>query len=631
MSGVFGFFGKKFDEDSRKQSIDRMLPWNRIYGSGGEDVYLSNYISLGCCFQNLSGEHISKNAILNNQKYIAAIDVLIYNREELLEKIEPEKSPSDEELLLMYIEKFGISAIREVNGDFAGAIFDKEEHKLTLFRDHMGIRPFYYYYDNEITVFSTDLRGLIANSFVKTDLREEWIYGLVAGYDVESIDSTPYVNIKCVPPASYIEFTQADSGIAMNCAAYWKLGSGKVRMSSDEEYIVYMRELIKDAVEKRLNAVSGIVGAEMSGGLDSGVIDILINRSGREAVYFSWSLDPNELEMASDDERKVVGDICEQEKIQCNFSHMGVDFKDKAIERLKDTGIILSEDVSGDFLFAFPENVNTFTILKGSQFVNSMGASVMFTGHGGDEGVSRRASAYEMFYHKEFYHYWRYIWRITTTKPRVLRTLKRGFENIFDSMRENKQTYTAWYASPELLRQDFRAKYKRKKYNNLQFSYDAVGYIESGGSRNRLDNMALQGAYASVRYLIPYLDYRVIDYAVSIPRYLYTNERIKRYIFRQAFKDIMPQSLYKLRNKEDTSLKNLPENPNWFEEYDRRKKEIIDKLDRDYWGEYLDFSIINALYEKGEPLECEFDDDNRHLKALLKCALAKNLLDKAEE
>ena len=66
----------------------------------------------------------------------------------------------------------------------------------------------------------------------------------------------------------------------------------------------------------------------------------------------------------------------------------------------------------------------------------------------------------------------------------------------------------------------------------LSFSYDPVSYIHQGGSRNRLDNVALYGAYNGVRYLIPYLDYRVIDYAVSIPRYQYLRGRRNRFVFR---------------------------------------------------------------------------------------------------
>lgn len=78
-----------------------------------------------------------------------------------------------------------------------------------------------------------------------------------------------------------------------------------------------LRELITDSVKRRLDVFPDIIGAELSGGLDSGVIDILINRLGREAVYYSWSFSPQDLPDVPNDERQVIADICEQENIIC--------------------------------------------------------------------------------------------------------------------------------------------------------------------------------------------------------------------------------------------------------------------------------------------------------------------------
>ena len=143
--------------------------------------------------------------------------------------------------------------------------------------------------------------------------------------------------------------------------------------------------------------------------------------------------------------------------------------------------------------------------------------------------------------------------------------------------------------------------------------------------------MALLGAHSGVRYMVPYLDYRVIDFAVSIPRYLYINGNTRRYIFREAFKDLMPQSLYKLDNKEETSFNNLKSSEDeWFDEYSRRKREIIDSLDREHWDKYQDYDKIEMLYRSGKPEGDEHIRELRWIKALLKCALAQNLIERAK-
>ena len=369
----------------------------------------------------------------------------------------------------------------------------------------------------------------------------------------------------------------------------------------------------------------------MSGGLDSSVIDVLINRAGRDCIYYSWSKDPSEVEYADRDERLIIEEICKQEHITCNFSHLGDTYEEGLAEVSRKVGINVSEAGSGDFRFAFPPGSNTYQIIYASQFVKSKGANVIFTGHGGDEGVSHRSNIYEMYAHHEYYRYLHYLWSVTRGKSRIFRTLKKGLTNIAESKKSLKETYLNWFESPELLKEDFARQFKIKQESALLFEFDPIGYIKSGGSRNRLDNMALFGAYSGVRYLVPFLDYRVIDYAVSIPRYMYAYKGIKRYIYREAFKDIIPQSLYKLNDKEDMSLRNIPVRDNWQDEYALRKREIIEGLNREYWSKYLDFSMLDEHLSKGYPTEEEYDAEMRHLKVALKCALAQNLLDKAKK
>ncbi len=629
MSSIFGFMGRDLIED---EHIDAMLPWNRFYGEDGEDTYKAGNIVLGCCVQELSDKHRQEYPILHDDNKHAVIDAVIYNRDELLGRCDCDYDASDAELLFKLVMQLGFSCLAVVNGDFAGAVYDEDKKSLTLFRDHMGVRPLFYYKDNSVVAFSTDLRGLFANPDVRGKVDDEWIYRTVAGFDADTLDNTPYENVKCVTPAHFAEISFNQTGIVHKANRYWKLGQKKIKLSSKEEYCTRLRTLVEDSVKRRLGAVSGIVGAELSGGLDSGVIDILISRFGREAVFFSWSLDPNELDMAEGDERKVIADICKQENITCNYMHLESDCTEKAAKSMERAGLSIPKDGSMDLRFVLPASSNTYTLLHGSFYVREHGAKVMFTGHGGDEGISHRSSSYEMFHHHEYYRYFRHLWSVTRKKNRVVRTIQKGVRGIVTSSREKKKEYTNWYASPELLNIDFAYEYLDKKQRGMQFDYDPVAYIENGGSRNRLENMALLGAYCGVRYIAPFMDFRVMDFAVSIPRYLYINGGTKRYIYREAFKDIMPKSLYELNIKEVTSFSNLKNEvkANWFEEYARRKREIIDSLDRDYWKKYLDFVAIDKLYSSGEPTDEEYTKEMRWLKALLKCALEQNIINRAK-
>ncbi len=633
MSGILGFLQKSTKENFQNINIKAMLLWNRIYGKGAESVTTNTTYALGCCYEKLSKESKHSTTILTKGKKYAAIDALLYNRKEMLKKLNLHKTVSDEELLFSYVDVLGFDALGDVNGDFAGAIYDDNTKVLHLFRDHMGIRPLFYYASDEFVAFSTDIRGIISLEQVDTSISESWIYKTLAGYSTMSQSTTEYTHIFCVKPASYIQFSFKDNKLALESHKYWELGSKKIHFSSEAAYKDKLKELITDAVKIRLDVISGQIGAELSGGLDSGIIDILINRLGRKGVYYSWSPNPDELPLAENDERLIIADICEQENISCLFRKMNsVLSNDSNIARnIQDIGIPLTNGHPA-LQFVLPPYINTLPICEGSQVIQRQGAKVVFTGHGGDEGVSHRCNPYELFYHREYYHFFRYMWsRTHGQKRRIIKTLKNITRVLWETKRKLKRPFLNLFQAPDLLNIDFSNKFSKDKMPALNFAYDPKSYINEGGSRNRLDNVALLGSYSDVRYLIPYLDYRVIDFAVSIPRHLYLKGNKNRYIFREAFKDLMPKSLYNLRIKEDNSDKNKKDNPSWFEEYKERKVEVISILDRNYWKKYLDFDIIDKWMKEEKPSdEKRFESENK-MYCLFLFAMAENVVKKSRE
>lgn len=630
MSSIFGFVLGEKAKNKQKLELKKMLLWNKVYGTGNEGCYEGPDLSMGCYVENLSDKYIQQKPVPYILGHRGVIDAVVYNRADLVYKCMCDSNISDAELLLLYIIKFGPDALKDVNGDFSGAIYYEKEKKLLVFRDHMGIRPLFYYAENGIVAFSTDIRGLAALPQIDMSVSEEWIYRSISGYDANTIDNTPYRMINCVTPASYIWFSFSKGKIKTQKTFYWRLRQKKIKLSNQRAYQDRLRELITDAVKRRLEIVSGPVGAEMSGGLDSGVIDILINRTGREGIYYSWSLDPKEHKLVENDERLVIEDICRQENITCYYKHKDTDHDKIVRDRMIELGIIPASEESIDFGFAFPTWSNTYILINSARLAAENGAKIIFTGHGGDEGVSHRCSPFEMYLSHEYYQYFRYIWRATKGhRHRIFKTISTSYKHIRGKKKELKQPFINNLASPELLKSDFSKQMSGIKSEAYYFNQDPIKYIVSGGSRNRLDNIAFYGALCKVRFMVPYLDYRVIDFAVSIPRHLYLKGRQDRYIYREAFKDMIPESLYKLNRKDDTSDKNLDSDPNWYEEYSKRKSEIINKLDQEYWKKYLNFEEIEKFAKSGKPTDEEMADEYRRLKCLLNCALAQNLVEKA--
>lgn len=573
MSGIFGFIYR--DSRDGHGMLCALDAWNKPYGREGSDSKLLGRAGMGCRIEHFSDTFSAGQPVLTAKNGYAVIDTLLYNREELIERIKDvDRSISDEQLLLQIIEIHGFDALRDVNGDFAGAIYDERNEELILFRDHMGVRPLFVYEDNNLFAFSTDIRGLAAIPGADLSLNEKQLYLLTMGYNALSLTETDFARIRCIRPASYCRVRFSGDNLEVDETPYWALGSKKIHLTKDEDYIREMRRLVEDAIKRRLDAFPGIVGGELSGGLDSCVIDILINRLGREGRYFSWSIDPKEHPMQTNDERLIIEEICHREGITCDYLPDNVDNYADSLGKI------------------LPAYINTLAISKTSAHLRSRGVRAVFTGHGGDEGVSHRCNQLELWHCGEYGAYCKEKWQETKGKKlRLLRTLKHIYHGVAKEYVRLRQPWEGISPATAMLRGDFRERMKKEiQLQPLWFPLDPKAYIEQGGSRNRLDNIALQGAENGVRYVIPYLDYRAVDFAVSIPRRLYRKNGINRWIFGEAFKDIMPDSLYKLNTKDTPSLMNYK--PKGGSSFEDNKKMLLAKLDWKFWTKYFDLISV---------------------------------------
>lgn len=499
-----------------------------------------------------------------------------------------------------------------------------ENKECSLKRDEMGIRPLYYYLKEHDFAYAEDLRELCARPGADLSVNENWLYLECRGANSLSLTETEFKYINAVRPGSVTTFTHDSSGWTKKEEIYWEPGRKKIRFPKDEDYVRELRRLVETAIREELAEIDGLVGAEASGGLDSSVIDILISRMGRDACYVSWSSSFDEIPMQPVDERQVVQDVVGQEGKTFHFLPPETDETNDAIARF------------------LPPFINTLQLSRTAKLVSEHGATTVFTGHGGDEGVSHRSNMVELWYHGEYGAFLRETWHNNKgRKLRLARTVKQILWGIFKDLPERKR---GWQNEDHDLRccmnPDFLASQKNTKFPPLYFSFDPVRYILQGGSRSRLDNCAVQAKDYGVRYVFPFLDPRVVDFAVSIPRRLYRKNGQTRWIYREAFKDLMPQSLYEVNYKDFPSLRDYKppkkEEPEQTpEQKERARREWIEanlnQLDWSRWNRYFDLDACEKLLS--QDLE-KLDDHERQRIFILTCrlytcALIQNLWDNA--
>ena len=162
----------------------------------------------------------------------------IYNyielREDLIRKNHVFKTTSDTEVLLHLYSEHGDNFINLLNGMFAFIIFDKTKNRLLISRDHFGIKPLYWYHDDNIIVFGSEIKALLAHPDISAEpdtenLCEYLTFQFILG------KGTMFRNISKVQPGHYMTI-DLDSW-KINEVKYW-IPNFKVDQFHTEEYFI---------------------------------------------------------------------------------------------------------------------------------------------------------------------------------------------------------------------------------------------------------------------------------------------------------------------------------------------------------------------------------------------------------
>ncbi len=218
-------------------------------------------------------------------------DARIDNREEIIHRLQIRTTPADvfpdSILILMLYEKYGRDCVRYLTGDFAFAIWDERNQTLFCARDPMGVKPFFYYYDQHVFAFASEKKGLLAIPEVNKDIDESFLYQLLLWPVDYSDTATLYRHIKRLAPAHTL--TVHTDRREFTSHRYWTLDVEKtIYHKRTEDYIEELQHHFETAVRCRLRSHYPI-GAELSGGLDSSAITGVACAAGYADDLFTFS------------------------------------------------------------------------------------------------------------------------------------------------------------------------------------------------------------------------------------------------------------------------------------------------------------------------------------------------------
>lgn len=215
--------------------------------------------------------------VSNNGDTIIVFNGEIFNFKEIKKSLEINytfKTESDTEVIIAAFELKGIDWLCEnLNGMFAFVIYNASEQVIYLVKDRFGIKPLFYYLDDEILVFSSEIKGILNSGLVEAKLNKLAIDDYL-GHRYVREPFTFFQNIKQVNAASYLKI---DFNLSIKEKKYWQLPALNFESNYDEADIINRtKDQVVEAVDRwSLSDVK--LGAYLSGGLDSSLTTAILS------------------------------------------------------------------------------------------------------------------------------------------------------------------------------------------------------------------------------------------------------------------------------------------------------------------------------------------------------------------
>lgn len=273
MCGITGFYSIKHNEFASKDELKAMTDCIGHRGPDAQGHYYNDYVGLG--HRRLSILDLSTDANQpmesHSMRYICVFNGEIYNFMDIAAELNIElKTSCDTEVVVEAFAEWGITFINKLNGIFSICIYDKQERVMYLFRDRLGIKPLFYYWDGENFAFSSEIKSLLKIKKIR-DNRQ-----------LNNIAISEFLNLGFIPEPDTIysgikKFPSGEVGIisekGFRTETFWDV-EGIIRRNTINDYEEAkqrIRETIESSVKMQL--ISDVpYGTFLSGGIDSSLV-----------------------------------------------------------------------------------------------------------------------------------------------------------------------------------------------------------------------------------------------------------------------------------------------------------------------------------------------------------------------
>lgn len=482
MCGICGIVSNAY---TKKDVIERMSAAMVHRGPDGHGYFHDENISLA--HRRLAIIDLSEGGKQPQQdtfgKLIITFNGEIFNYKKLKAELNEYhfKSESDTEVILAAYLHWGIDFAKKLKGQFAIAIWDKENQELVLARDRIGEKPLYYYHGEGLFLFASELRAILASGMVNRKINinavKDYLY-----YQSNNQPLTLVENVFMFPSGSIGVFKND----TLKIEKYYNFGDSEFPQAYYRDPHITVKNLFRSAVEGQMQSDVPL-GAFLSGGIDSSAVVGQMAQLSDKAIY-TFNISFNERDY---DESSYANLIAKK----FNTRHTKITIDPTVF--ISDLDEILSkvDNPSGD-------GPNTYIV---SRAVKNEGITVALSGLGGDDLFA----GYSGF--KNYYNLYkiRHLFKV----PGLLKLLYGAKNLIRNDQVTNASKVTDVLNSRNLDLIDFysltRQVFSYKEVNKLTHNNEIIDQL-------KFNNRAISGSLVNLPVLSKYSVYELSGYTKNV-------------------------------------------------------------------------------------------------------------------
>jgi asparagine synthase (glutamine-hydrolysing) len=548
MCGIAGYIGTKnfYPIKSKIKSCIKLMKLRGPDFQDFKEFELSQYRVLFCASRlSIIDTFERSNQPFEDENGILSFNGEIYNylelKKDLLKKKIVFKTKSDTEVLLKYLNYYGIKKLDKVHGMWGFAYYSKKNNKFYLCRDKFGEKPVFYSFDkkNKNLIFGSNVNYIkeLSTRAYKVDQEKIYDYLKYGFRSIYSENKTFFKRIKFVNPGELIEI---DKNFKVKISNYLKLEKYKPKIKNYNLAKKILKNKIKEIIPKTFRSDVPIAFL-LSGGVDSSIISYIAKKNLKRIKFYSLKVKNKNY-----DETKNIELIKKKLNLNHEFIIMNKDINKFNVigELIEDTGFPLISST----------NIAINEICKK---VKKDGYKVIVTGNGADEifsGYYAHHLSYLLSIKKSKTYKQKYMDWSNKTKPHIRTEILKNLDLYEKNINKNGYNFEV-----NLYKKYFKIIKKRKKplkilnkkTNDIFIKHldNDLFYDNFPTQAHSMDNISMHN---SIESRMPYVNDHFYNLRNRMSKNFLIKNGLAKYILRDIFKNNLPKSV--LFNSEKTGF-----------------------------------------------------------------------------